>query len=215
MFKEHYAFLLIPLVTWAVVFSGDWLISRHLYRDCCSRQISEARDTNPGRLAKSPGEEHVLTLGISLSAYTERFNRLSGERDLHVLLHPAVRSIAGEDRAFTALLREDVQVTGTLSHQKLAQIVVLVSANDDKQLKIEQREAVIAGLLAGMSGESERDVAGLVDQLTEEVERNERQGRLPTVSKHALHRFELSLSSSDGYLHAYGLNMLDDDSSLR
>jgi hypothetical protein len=220
MLKENYAFVLIPLVTWAVVFSGDWLITRHFHRDCCSRLDAAAPDTHAygshgDSLAQAPGEEHVLTLGISLSAYTERFNRLSSGNELHVLLRPVVRRIAGDERAFTALLREDVQVTGTLSNHKLAQVVVLVSANDDKRAKVEQREAVIAGLLAAMSGENEQDVADLVDQLTEEVERNERQGQFPAVSKQTLHRFELSLSSSDGYLHAYGLNMLDDDSSLR
>jgi hypothetical protein len=215
MLKESYAFLLIPLVTWAIVFSGDWLITRHFHRDCCSWLGAHASGTNPGSLAQSPGERHMLTLGMSLSGYTERFNRLSSDKELHVSLRPAVRRIAGDELAFTALLREDVQVTGTLSNHKLAQVVVLVSANDDEQAKAEQREAVIVGLLAGMSGESERDVAGLVDQLTEEAERNERQGQVPTVSKQTFHRFELSLSSSDGYLHAYGLNMSDDDSSLR
>jgi len=220
MLKENYAFVLIPLVTWAVVFPGDWLITRHFHRDCCSRLDAHARDTpaydsHADSLARSPGEEHVLTLGMSLSAYTERFNRLSSSSELHVSLQPVIRRIAGDERAFTALLREDLQVTGTLSDHKLAQVVVLVSANDDNQAKVEQREAVIAGLLAAMSGEDEQDVADLVDQLTEEVERNERQGQLPAVSKQTLHRFELSLSSSDGYLHAYGLNMLDDDSSLR
>lgn len=215
MLKENYAFLLIPLVTWAIVFSGDWLITRHFHRDCCSRLDARATGTNPASPAQSPGEEQVLTLGMSLSGYTERFNRLSSEEELHVLLRPEVRRIAGDERAFTALLRDDVQMTGTFSNHELAQVVVLVSTNDDKRLKAEQREAVIAGLLAGMRGESEHDVADLVDQLTEEVERNERQGRFPAVSKHAFHRFELSLSSSDGYLHAYGLNMSDDDPSLR
>ena len=176
---------------------------------------AHASGTNQGSLARSPGDEHVLTLGMPLSEYTERFNRLSSEKELQVLLRPAVRRIAGDERAFTALLRDDVQVTGTLSNHKLAQLVVLVSANDDKQVKAEQRAAVITGLLAGMNGEREQDVAVLVDQLTEEVERNERQGRFPAVSKQTFHRFELSLSSSDGYLHAYGLNMSDDDASLR
>ena len=75
------------------------------------------------------------------------------------MLRPVVRRIAGDELAFTALLREDVQVTGTLSNHKLAQVVVLVSANDDKQAKVEEREAVIVGLLAGMNDENERDVA--------------------------------------------------------
>ena len=215
MLKESYAFLLIPLVTWVVVFSGDWLITRRFHRDCCSRQDVHANGTNADSLARSPGDEHLLTLGMSLSAYTERFNRLANEEGLHLLLHPEVRRIAGDERAFTALLREDEQVTGTFSNHKLAQVVVLVSANDDKRAKGEQREAVIAGLLAGMSGENEPDVADLVDQLTEAVERDERQGRFPAVSKQTFHHFEVSLSSSDGYLHAYGLNMLDDDASLR
>ena len=215
MLKENYAFVLIPLVTWALVFSVDWLITRHLHHDCCGGLDAHAHNSNPGSLARSRGEEHVLTLGMSLSEYTERFDRLSGDRELHVLLRPAVKRIAGDERAFTALLREDLQVTGTLSDHTLVQVVVLASVNDDKQVKAEQREAVITALLAGMSGEREQDVADLVDQLTAEVERNEREGRFPAVGKLAFGRFELSLSSSDGYLHAYGLNRADDDSSLR
>ena len=192
VFGPYLAFLFAPLLSWAIVFGGARLLPQQDGADACA--------------APSPAAP------TSLQTFTACFNQLADQQALPFALHPHVRPHGDDDASFTALLDDDLQVTGQLSHQQLAQLVVLASPPANHHSAAFQHAALVDALTAGMHGPSAQEVSGLVDQLAEEDQRDLQSGKRP-VAQRSDCGFQLSLSMLDGYTQIYALEQAPDAGS--